>query len=77
MRSLRIYRARWADARRSVLRGLPRGELTRAVLMDHLDWFAPGAAEVDDEVVQLFRALAPGGKVLWRSAAKQPWYAET
>ncbi len=44
--------------------------------MDHLDWFSPGAQEVDEEVAELYRALAPGGFVLWRSAAKKPWYAE-
>lgn len=61
----------------NVLAGLPDGELTRAVLMDHLDWFAPGSEEVNQELEQLYRGLAPGGKVLWRSAAKMPWYAQT
>lgn len=40
------------------------------------DWFAPGAGEVDEEVAELHRALAPGGMVFWRSAAKYPWYNE-
>ena len=44
--------------------------------MDHLDWFDPGSADVDKEVSQLHRALAPGGFVLLRSAAKDPWYME-
>jgi betaine lipid synthase len=42
--------------------------------MDHLDWFSPGSAEVDEEVDEFYRVLAPGGFVLWRSAGKTPWY---
>jgi betaine lipid synthase len=42
--------------------------------MDHLDWFTPGSAEIDAEVAEIHRALAPGGFVFWRSAARQPWY---
>lgn len=85
----------------SVLAGLPKDAITRAVIMDHLyvchlasssspihsqpcgghivpfsDWFAPGAGEVDEEVAELHRALAAGGMVFWRSAARYPWYNE-
>ncbi|KAF9220624.1 hypothetical protein BS17DRAFT_759265 [Gyrodon lividus] len=60
----------------NVLRGLSTWSLTRAVIMDHLDWFAPGSKDVDDEVSEFARVLAPGGFVLWRSAARQPWYQE-
>lgn len=60
----------------SVLRGLPTGSLTRAVIMDHLDWFAPESKDAEDEVSELARVLSPGGFVLWRSAARQPWYQE-
>jgi len=42
--------------------------------MDHLDWFALGSADVDEEVQQLHRVIAPGGFVCWRSASKLPWY---
>ncbi|KAF8587138.1 hypothetical protein K439DRAFT_1386281 [Ramaria rubella] len=59
----------------NVLRGLPSCSLTRAVIMDHLDWFSEGASEVDEEVSELLRVLAPSGFVLWRSAAKKPWYS--
>lgn len=44
--------------------------------MDHLDWYAPGSPEVDETLAQFFRVLAPGGFVLLRSAAKQPWYVD-
>ncbi|KDQ55857.1 hypothetical protein JAAARDRAFT_195669 [Jaapia argillacea MUCL 33604] len=60
----------------NVLQGLTTWSLTRAIIMDHLDWFAPGAKEVDEEVAELHRVLAPGGFVLWRSAAKKPWYSK-
>ncbi|KAJ7783043.1 hypothetical protein B0H16DRAFT_1658444 [Mycena metata] len=58
----------------NVLRGLSDWCLTRALIMDHLDWFAPGSADIDEEVAELHRVLAPGGFVFWRSAARQPWY---
>lgn len=58
----------------NVLRGLPGASLTRVILMDHLDWFAPGAPEVEEEVREVARAVAPGGLVFWRSAARVPWY---
>ncbi|KIK86599.1 hypothetical protein PAXRUDRAFT_831896 [Paxillus rubicundulus Ve08.2h10] len=60
----------------NVLQGLSTWSLTRAVIMDHLDWFSPGSKDVDDEVSELARVLAPEGFVLWRSAARQPWYQE-
>lgn len=44
--------------------------------MDHLDWFSPGSKDVDDEVDQFYRVLSPGGFVLWRSAARKPWYCD-
>ena len=42
--------------------------------MDHLDWFAPGSTDVDEEIQELYRVVAPGGLVFWRSAGKHPWY---
>ncbi|KAI8920400.1 hypothetical protein DFJ77DRAFT_427126 [Powellomyces hirtus] len=48
------------------------GELTRVVLMDHLDWFSPEGAE--NEIRAVARKCAKGAKVFWRSAAKRPWY---
>ncbi|KAH7886768.1 hypothetical protein F5I97DRAFT_1927075 [Phlebopus sp. FC_14] len=59
----------------NVLRGLNTWSLTRAVIMDHLDWFAPGSKDVDEEVAEFARVLAPGGFVVWRSAARHPWYS--
>lgn len=62
------------DCNNSVLRGLERWSLTKVLVMDHLDWFAPGSADVEEEVQQLHRVIAPGGFVYWRSASKMPWY---
>ena len=61
----------------SVLRGLPAWSLTRAVIMDHLDWFEQSGEDAVQEVALLHRALAPGGFVLLRSAARNPWYMKT
>jgi betaine lipid synthase len=60
----------------SVLHGLKPWCLTRAVIMDHLDWFTPGSKDVDEEIAEFQRVLVPGGIVMWRSAAKMPWYNE-
>lgn len=60
----------------SVLRGLSVNSLTRAVIMDHLDWFTEGSAGVTEEIELLHRAIKPSGFVLWRSASKNPWYAK-
>ncbi|KAK7057273.1 hypothetical protein R3P38DRAFT_3384712 [Favolaschia claudopus] len=62
------------DSIANVLRGLSDGALTRALIMDHLDWFTPGSSDIDEEVAELHRTIAPGGFVFWRSAAKKPWY---
>ncbi|KAF5385883.1 hypothetical protein D9615_002476 [Tricholomella constricta] len=60
----------------NVLRGLSRWSLTRALIMDHLDWFTPGSKDVVEEVEEFHRVLAPGGIVFWRSASRKPWYNE-
>ncbi|KAG6821002.1 hypothetical protein H0H93_008631 [Arthromyces matolae] len=60
----------------NVLRGLSKGSLTRALIMDHLDWFTPGSRDVVEEVAEFHRVLSPGGMIFWRSAARHPWYNE-
>lgn len=42
--------------------------------MDHMDWYDHDSSEVRDEAVELFRVLASGGLVFWRSASRNPWY---
>ncbi|KAF9071138.1 S-adenosyl-L-methionine-dependent methyltransferase [Rhodocollybia butyracea] len=74
-KSLEAFRLH-TDSIYNVLIGLSHRSLTRVLLMDHLDWFTQGSQEVDDEIKQLFRVVAPGGSVFWRSAARYPWYNE-
>ncbi|KAJ7042017.1 hypothetical protein C8F04DRAFT_1078032 [Mycena alexandri] len=62
------------DSVLNVLKGLPDKSLTRAVIMDHLDWFPPESPDVDEEIENLRRLLDVGGLVFWRSAARTPWY---
>ncbi|KXS16212.1 hypothetical protein M427DRAFT_69527 [Gonapodya prolifera JEL478] len=47
-------------------------ELTKVILMDHLDWF--DRAMLMDELTALTPKVKTGGQVFWRSAAKYPWY---
>ncbi|KAJ2086403.1 hypothetical protein GGI09_006700 [Coemansia sp. S100] len=42
--------------------------------MDHMDWFSP--EDADSEVVALARVVKKAGFVLWRSAARIPWYID-
>ncbi|KAF5343351.1 hypothetical protein D9758_014171 [Tetrapyrgos nigripes] len=63
------------DSITNVLHGMSSNSITRSLIMDHLDWFSEGSEEVEKEISELHRVLAPGGLVFWRSAAKNPWYA--
>lgn len=47
-------------------------ELTKVILMDHLDWFS--LEDATAEISAVARKTAKGGKVFWRSAGKHPWY---
>ncbi|KAG6868937.1 hypothetical protein C0993_007711 [Termitomyces sp. T159_Od127] len=60
----------------NVLRGLPPNSLTRALIMDHLDWFNPGSQDAVEEVAEFHRVLVTGGMIFWRSASRRPWYNE-
>ncbi|KAJ1663753.1 hypothetical protein IW140_004645 [Coemansia sp. RSA 1813] len=57
-----------------VLAMMRPGELTKAVIMDHMDWFS--AHDAQQEVSALARAISKDGFVLWRSAARHPWYVK-
>ncbi|BFZ60065.1 hypothetical protein YB2330_001087 [Saitoella coloradoensis] len=61
-----------------VLGTLTPGTVTKAVLMDHADWFEERGdrSEIRGELSVLRRAMKVGGEVLFRSAAMQPWYVE-
>ncbi|KAF8325155.1 S-adenosyl-L-methionine-dependent methyltransferase [Cantharellus anzutake] len=53
----------------NVLGRLDANSVTRAIIMDHLY-----VLSLDEEVHQFRRVLPSGGVVMWRSAAKLPWY---
>lgn len=58
----------------NVLQTIPDGDLTKVILMDHIDWFSVEDARAEIEAV--FTKMAVGGLVFWRSAGKYPWYNE-
>lgn len=59
----------------SVLSSMQASSLTVAVIMDSMDWFPPSDQPAAARQIRaLNRALVPGGRVLLRSAALQPWY---
>ncbi|KAI5479438.1 betaine lipid synthase [Pseudohyphozyma bogoriensis] len=71
----------------SVMKQLGPSSLTIAVLMDLQDWFNNSLEYSEDKLAKspceltvliktLHKALKPGGRVFWRSAAIKPWYAE-
>ncbi|KAL1915078.1 uncharacterized protein VTP21DRAFT_7559 [Calcarisporiella thermophila] len=60
------------DSINNVLNNLAAESVTKAVLMDHMDWFDEPAAEA--EIASVARTIKPGGAVYWRSAARYPWY---
>ena len=65
----------------STLHTLSPYSLTIAVIMDSMDWFDGGSwsgkREARMQVDELERVLKIGGRVLLRSAGRQPWYLET
>jgi betaine lipid synthase len=58
----------------NVLKTIPDSDLTKVILMDHIDWFSVQDARQEIEAVHL--KMARGGRVFWRSAGKYPWYNE-
>ncbi|RHY26207.1 hypothetical protein DYB32_007808 [Aphanomyces invadans] len=53
-------------------REIPDDDLTRVILMDHLDWFSEEDAEA--EIRAVAQKMKLGGRAYWRSAGKYPWY---
>jgi betaine lipid synthase len=48
--------------------------LTIAIVMDSMDWFPPVSEDARAQVVSLNKVLKMGGRVMFRSAARRPWY---
>jgi len=74
-RALESFRLH-TDTVEQVLGRLTPSTLTKAVLMDHMDWMDWDGIEVRKEVIALRNAMKPGGQVMFRSAAKKPWYVQ-
>jgi betaine lipid synthase len=74
-RALESFRLH-TDTVEQVLGRLTQQTLTKAVLMDHMDWMDWDGIEVRKEVIALKKAMKPGGLVMFRSAAKNPWYVK-
>ena len=74
-RALESFRLH-TDTVEQVLGRLTPNTLTKAVLMDHMDWMDWDGMEVRKEIVALRKAMKPGGQVMFRSAAKKPWYVK-
>ncbi|KAK9452997.1 hypothetical protein V1511DRAFT_463368 [Dipodascopsis uninucleata] len=50
--------------------------LTKAIVMDHMDWFSEDGKDAEREIRALNRVLKKGGQVLFRTASKHPWYTK-
>ncbi|SCV73196.1 BQ2448_7121 [Microbotryum intermedium] len=71
----------------NVMKRLGSNSLTVAIIMDLQDWFRNSLGDSDEKVKSdpcdltltiraLRNALAPGGRVFWRSAGLKPWYID-
>lgn len=60
----------------SVLENLQDRSITKALIMDHMDWMDPKAPSKDatDEILAFKRVMKVGGTVYWRSSGRTPWY---
>lgn len=45
-------------------------------LMDSMDWFDPNSTAAEIQVIALNKVLKHGGRILFRSAALNPWYTK-
>jgi len=70
LESFRIH----TDTVEQVLGRLTPQTLTKVILMDHMDWMDLDGVEARKEIVALRKAMKLGGEVMFRSAAKTPWY---
>lgn len=62
------------DEINDVLTRIQPGTLSIAVIMDSMDWFEAGSAEAREQIKSLNAAMKVGGRVLIRSAGRNPWY---
>lgn len=76
LETLRLH----TDSLYNTVRNIEQGSLDIAIFMDSMDWHSPrkasDVAELTDFIRAVRKAMPVGGRVFWRSAAIQPWYAE-
>ncbi|KAM9910211.1 hypothetical protein OXX69_004701 [Metschnikowia pulcherrima] len=65
------------DTLNDVFARLANKSITIAIIMDHMDWFDPQKPDAEVEILAVKQCLAPGGRVMLRSAAQYPWYIKT
>ncbi|KAM9931912.1 hypothetical protein OXX80_008446 [Metschnikowia pulcherrima] len=65
------------DTLNDVFARLANKSITIAIIMDHMDWFDPQNSDAEVEILAVKQCLAPGGRVMLRSAAQYPWYIKT
>eukprot|EP00271_Cylindrocystis_brebissonii_P006722 TRINITY_DN19505_c0_g1_i1.p1 TRINITY_DN19505_c0_g1~~TRINITY_DN19505_c0_g1_i1.p1 ORF type:complete len:708 (+),score=127.24 TRINITY_DN19505_c0_g1_i1:145-2268(+) len=53
---------------------LLKQKFTKVILMDHVDWL--GQKDIDTLCNALKKQVVPGGRVIWRSASRDPSYAK-
>jgi betaine lipid synthase len=52
---------------------LKKRKYSKVILMDHVDW--TDEAYIKTLAAVLYQQVVPGGRVIWRSASKDPWYS--
>jgi betaine lipid synthase len=63
-----------ANVCRKIAQSKTMKPLTKAVILDHMDWMDEALAL--DEIEAMKACMEKGGQVFWRSAAREPWYNE-
>jgi len=58
----------------SYMEELTKRSYNKVILMDHVDW--TDEKYVKELGANLAKHVVPGGKVIWRSASKNPWYCD-
>ncbi|KAK7205967.1 hypothetical protein BZA70DRAFT_304272 [Myxozyma melibiosi] len=59
-----------------VVARIRRHSVTIAIVMDHMDWFDTDGVDATKEIQALNHAIKMGGRLLFRSASKRPWYTK-
>jgi betaine lipid synthase len=72
LNNIKVHTDTIANVCRKIARSKTMKPLTKAVILDHMDWMDEALAS--DEIDAMRSCMVKGGKVFWRSAAREPWY---